>query len=150
MRRRSWIPFPWEEHAKPAGHYGVSKFAPEMTALRLGRPARNSHRALALDRAGSAPFVYNAYWRSPYLHPRVQLERHRSFCRVSPRYKQLRDYSISLTWYVESPGSLDDSLRRPSSHVGSGPPYNFLEYSRVLTQRMRAHGSLPKLPWHIA
>jgi dTDP-L-rhamnose 4-epimerase len=134
-----------EEHANPAGPYGISKFAQEMAALRLGRLLGIPTVALRYSIVqGARQSFYNAY---------------SGICRIFTRAlqsgkapvifedgKQLRDYVHISDVVVANLLVLDDARADGQAfNVGSGRPTTVLEYARVLTQRMRVRVS-PETP----
>jgi dTDP-L-rhamnose 4-epimerase len=134
-----------EEHANPAGPYGVSKFAQEMTALRLGSLLGIPTVALRYSIVqGARQSFYNAY---------------SGICRIFTRAlqsgkapvifedgKQLRDY-IHISDVVVANLLVLDNPRADGQafNVGSGRPTTVLEYADLLTQRMNARVS-PETP----
>ena len=130
-----------EEHANPAGPYGVSKFAQEMTALRLGKLLGIPTVALRYSIVqGARQSFYNSY---------------SGICRIFTRAlrsalapvifedgKQLRDYVHVSDVVAANLLVLDDSRADGLAfNVGSGQPTTVLEYARVLTSRMNTRVS---------
>ncbi len=134
-----------EEHANPAGPYGVSKFAQEMTALRLGRLLGIPTVALRYSIVqGARQSFYNAYSGICRIFTRA-LQRGKAPI-IFEDGKQLRDYIHIDDVVLANLLVLDDP--RADGHafnVGSGRPTTVLEYARVLTQRMNAQ-LLPEIP----
>lgn len=134
-----------EEQAKPAGPYGVSKFAQEMTALRLGRLLGIPTVALRYSIVqGARQSFYNAYSGICRIFTRALQ------CGKAPVIfedgKQLRDYIHISDVVMANLLVLDDSRADGQAfNVGSGRPTTVLEYARVLTQRMKAQVS-PETP----
>lgn len=134
-----------EEQAKPAGPYGVSKFAQEMTALRLGRLLGIPTVALRYSIVqGTRQSFYNAYSGICRIFTRALQ------CGKAPVIfedgKQLRDYIHISDVIMANLLVLDDSRADGQAfNVGSGRPTTVLEYARVLTQRMKAQVS-PETP----
>lgn len=127
-----------EEHANPAGPYGVSKFAQEMAALRLGKLLDIPTVALRYSIVqGARQSFYNAY---------------SGICRIFTRAlrsgkapvifedgEQLRDY-VHISDVVAANLLVLDDPRADGQvfNVGTGQATSVLEYGRVLTRRMNA------------
>lgn len=125
-----------EEHANPVGPYGVSKFAQEMTALRLGKLLDIPTVALRYSIVqGARQSFYNAY---------------SGICRIFTRAmrtgkapvifedgNQLRDYIHISDVVAANLLVLDDTRANGQAfNVGSGKATTVLEYGRLLTRRM--------------
>ncbi|HEV2523282.1 MAG TPA: NAD-dependent epimerase/dehydratase family protein [Candidatus Acidoferrales bacterium] len=125
-----------EEYANPAGPYGVSKFAQEMTALRLGKILGIPTVALRYSIVqGARQSFYNSY---------------SGICRIFARAlrsgkapvifedgKQLRDYVHISDVVAANLLVLDDPRADGQAfNVGSGQATTVLEYVNVLTRRM--------------
>ncbi|MBZ5695590.1 MAG: SDR family NAD(P)-dependent oxidoreductase [Acidobacteriia bacterium] len=127
-----------EARANPAGPYGVSKFAQELAALRLGKMLGIHTAALRYSIVqGARQSFYNAY---------------SGICRIFTRAfragrapvifedgKQLRDYVHVSDVVAANLLVLDDP--RADGHafnVGSGRATSVLDYARILRQKMNA------------
>lgn len=127
-----------ESRANPAGPYGVSKYAQELAALRLGRMLGIHTCALRYSIVqGARQSFYNAY---------------SGICRIFTRAfragkapvifedgAQLRDY-IHISDVVRANLLVLDDPRADGQafNVGSGRATTVVEYARVLQQKMRA------------
>jgi dTDP-L-rhamnose 4-epimerase len=127
-----------EEHANPAGPYGVSKFAQEMTGLRLGKLLDIPTVALRYSIVqGARQSFYNAY---------------SGICRIFTRAlrsgkapvifedgEQLRDY-VHISDVVAANLLVLDDPRADGQvfNVGTGRATSVLEYGHVLKRRMNA------------
>lgn len=134
-----------EEHVNPSGPYGVSKFAQELAALRLGRLLGIPTVALRYSIVqGARQSFYNAY---------------SGICRIFTRAlqsgkapiifedgNQLRDY-VHIADVVEANLLVLDNAQANGQafNVGSGRPTTVLEYARALTEWMNARVS-PEIP----
>lgn len=134
-----------EEYANPAGPYGVSKFAQEMAALRLGKLLDIPTVALRYSIVqGARQSFYNAY---------------SGICRIFTRAlrsgktpvifedgKQLRDY-VHVSDVVAANLLVLDNPRADGQafNVGSGQATTVLEYGYALTRRMNARVA-PAIP----
>ena len=134
-----------ESRANPAGPYGVSKYAQEIAALRLGRLLGIHTSALRYSIVqGARQSFYNAY---------------SGICRIFTRAfragkapvifedgNQLRDY-IHISDVVAANLLVLDDPRADGQafNVGSGRATTVLDYARVLQQKMRAPFS-PEIP----
>jgi len=127
-----------EAHANPAGAYGISKFAQELAALRLGNILGIHTVALRYSIVqGARQSFYNAY---------------SGVCRIFTRAfrsgqapvifedgKQLRDY-VHVSDVVAANLLVADDPRAADQafNVGSGRATSVLEYARVLRRKMDA------------
>ncbi|HTR48032.1 MAG TPA: SDR family NAD(P)-dependent oxidoreductase [Verrucomicrobiae bacterium] len=127
-----------EGHANPAGAYGISKFAQELAALRLGRILGIHTVGLRYSIVqGARQSFYNAY---------------SGICRIFTRAfragqapvifedgQQLRDY-VHISDVVAANLLVADDPRADGQafNVGSGRPTSVLDYARVLRDKMRA------------
>jgi dTDP-L-rhamnose 4-epimerase len=134
-----------EEHVNPSGPYGVSKFAQELAALRLGRLLGIPPVALRYSIVqGARQSFYNAY---------------SGICRIFTRAlqsgkapiifedgNQLRDY-VHIADVVQANLLVLDNAQANGQafNVGSGRPTTVLEYARALTEQMNARVS-PEIP----
>lgn len=134
-----------ESRANPAGAYGVSKYAQELAALRLGRLLGIHTSALRYSIVqGARQSFYNAY---------------SGICRIFTRAfrsgkppvifedgHQLRDY-IHISDVVAANLLVLDDPRADGQafNVGSGRATTVLEYARVLQQKMRSPVA-PEIP----
>jgi dTDP-L-rhamnose 4-epimerase len=134
-----------EEHANPAGPYGVSKYAQEMTAMRLGRLLGIPTVALRYSIVqGARQSFYNAYSGICRIFTRALQSRKAPI--IFEDGKQLRDYVHISDVVMANLLVLDDPRADGQAfNVGSGRPTTVLEYARVLTQRMSAQVS-PQVP----
>jgi len=137
--RGTLAPVPLREaHANPAGPYGVSKFAQELAALRLGKILGIHTVALRYSIVqGARQSFYNAY---------------SGICRIFTRAfrsgqapvifedgQQLRDY-IHISDVVAANLLVADDPRADGQafNVGSGRPTSVHDYARALRQKMNA------------
>ncbi|HTS13125.1 MAG TPA: SDR family NAD(P)-dependent oxidoreductase [Candidatus Limnocylindrales bacterium] len=127
-----------ESHPNPAGAYGISKFAQEMTALRLGRLLGIHTAALRYSIVqGARQSFYNAYSGICRIFTRA----FRS-CKAPLVFEdglQLRDYIHVSDVVAANLAVLDDP--RANGHafnVGSGRPTTVLEYAATLQKKMNA------------
>lgn len=134
-----------EAHANPAGPYGISKFAQELAALRLGKILGIHTVALRYSIVqGARQSFYNAY---------------SGICRIFTRAfrsgqapvifedgKQLRDY-VHISDVVAANLLVADDPRADGQafNVGSGRATSVVEYARVLRQKMNAPVA-PEIP----
>lgn len=134
-----------EAHANPAGPYGISKFAQELAALRLGKILGIHTVALRYSIVqGARQSFYNAY---------------SGICRIFTRAfrsgqapvifedgQQLRDY-VHISDVVAANLLVADDPRADGQvfNVGSGRATSVLEYARALRRKMNAPLA-PKIP----
>lgn len=127
-----------ETSANPAGAYGISKYAQELLALRLGRQLGIHTAALRYSIVqGARQSFYNAYsgicriFASAYRAGKVPI--------IFEDGKQLRDY-IHIADVVSANLLVLDDPRADGQafNVGSGRATTVLEYARVLKQKMGA------------
>jgi dTDP-L-rhamnose 4-epimerase len=134
-----------EEHANPIGPYGVSKFAQEITALRLGRILGIPTVALRYSIVqGPRQSFYNAYSGVCRIFTRALKSRKAPI--IFEDGKQLRDY-VHISDVVKANLLVLDDPRADGQafNVGTGQPTNVLEYARILTQSMKTDLS-PEIP----
>jgi dTDP-L-rhamnose 4-epimerase len=134
-----------EEHANPAGPYGVSKFAQEMAALRLGKLLDIPTVALRYSIVqGARQSFYNAYSGICRIFTRALRSNQAPL--IFEDGKQLRDYVHISDVVAANLLVLDDPRSNGQAfNVGSGQATTVLDYGRVLTQRMNARIS-PVIP----
>jgi dTDP-L-rhamnose 4-epimerase len=127
-----------ESHPNPAGAYGISKFAQEMIALRLGRLLGIHTVALRYSIVqGRRQSFYNAY--SGICRIFTQAFRASRAPVIFEDGKQLRDYIHVSDVVAANLTVLDDPRANGQAfNVGSGKPTTVLEYASLLQQKMNA------------
>jgi len=135
----SLVPVPLvESHPNPVGAYGISKYAQEVTALRLGKLLGIHTAALRYSIVqGQRQSFYNAY---------------SGICRIFTRAfrsgkaplifedgRQLRDYIHIGDVVAANLKVLDDARANGQAfNVGSGRPITVLSYAALLQHKMNA------------
>ena len=127
-----------ESHPNPAGAYGISKFAQEMIALRLGKLLGIHTAALRYSIVqGRRQSFYNAY--SGICRIFTQAFRAGRAPVIFEDGKQLRDYIHVFDVVAANLTVLDDPRANGQAfNVGSGKPTTVLEYVSLLQQKMNA------------
>jgi dTDP-L-rhamnose 4-epimerase len=127
-----------ETHANPTGAYGISKYAQELAALRLGKLLGIHAVALRYSIVqGARQSFYNAYsgicriFTSAYRSGGVPV--------IFEDGKQLRDYVHIADVVAANLLVLDDARADGQAfNVGSGRGTSVLEYARVLQRKMNS------------
>lgn len=130
-----------ETNANPAGAYGISKYAQELVALRLGKLLGIHTVALRYSIVqGARQSFYNAYsgicriFTSAFRSGKTPI--------IFEDGKQLRDY-VHISDVVRANLLVLDNARADGNayNVGSGRATAVIEYARVLKQIMGSHVS---------
>lgn len=133
------VPLPLvEAHPNPAGAYGISKYAQEITTLRLGKILGIHTAALRYSIVqGKRQSFYNAY--SGICRIFAQAFRAESAPVIFEDGCQLRDYIHVSDIVAANLTVLDDARANGQAfNVGSGRPTTVLEYAALLQKKMNA------------